>query len=862
MLLAQLLAGLSCLVAAKNLGHNIRGHRAKGMSQQATECEFTYQIVQESTCDQVAMQNAMSLTVFEALNNQNPYIDCSDARNKIWPPVVVCIASQVFQDETGQAFNGTTLAKIALPGENSSNRPDFNGTMPLRRNLTTTTSTSVMSHTPTVSLPTDSSVTPLPTENSPPPACVPSTVCSLEQCGSTITDNCGNGLVCEACAPPPPPPPCNYDGTLGPCRYYADSDLPPNWRGYDVASECSGLTNYARQHYNPGIWDLQWDGRLAAYAYDSAVYSATYKCSHCHTNSGSGTTWGQNLYLGPCSCTDAYFGWVTNEARGDDPFNLDAAAININAYGHINHHIDTANFGLIDECNFTYQIKDNVSTCESVAGYNSVSTKVLQQLNTWLVCGSYIKQDTLVCVPSPPPVSTTTSSGSKDSLISQSVVPTLLPSGNGSDVVIQSTVVSGSASSILPTDAISESVSSSSIVVSAEVPTATNVFTSSTESTSSSLPTQTISGTFLVIGSVSTGDSVTPTQVFTASASSLAQTQTTSSILPSQTETTASEIPSPEATETVADTSSVEVTATSASFPETTEIASSITPTETIADTTAFTESVAPTEEPTTTAPTEDPTSAANSDPSPSPSPSPLPPVCVPTTTTCTENQCGTTITDDCGNPLVCQDCPCKPTTTCSANQCGQTITDNCGNQLTCPACPCVRNTKCSDSQCGTTIWDNCGNQLKCADCPCVPTQCNANQCGQTINDGCGQQIRCEDCPPPSFAQDCINNHNNERARYGLPALQWVDDIANNHAAPVAKNCAITQCWNCHQDSGPGTIFAQNMFLGHGSCSSAMSGWMGSAGHAGNILDGSYHKFGCGAYSTSNAQCIVCDFTW
>ncbi|KAJ3009095.1 UNVERIFIED_CONTAM: hypothetical protein HDU68_002825 [Siphonaria sp. JEL0065] len=121
------LALLTSLATAKNLGRKIYGHYAKGMSKQATECAFTYQIVQPETCQEVATQNAMSYNAFRDLNNKNPYIDCSDSRNQIWPPVVVCIASQVFQAENGQAFNATTMQKITLPGGDSSNKPIFNG---------------------------------------------------------------------------------------------------------------------------------------------------------------------------------------------------------------------------------------------------------------------------------------------------------------------------------------------------------------------------------------------------------------------------------------------------------------------------------------------------------------------------------------------------------------------------------------------------------------------------------------------------------------------------------------------------------------------------------------------------------------
>ncbi|KAJ3235433.1 hypothetical protein HDU81_000440 [Chytriomyces hyalinus] len=115
--------------------------------------------------------------------------------------------------------------------------------------------------------------------------------------------------------------------------------------------------------------------------------------------------------------------------------------------------------------------------------------------------------------------------------------------------------------------------------------------------------------------------------------------------------------------------------------------------------------------------------------------------------------------------------------------------------------------------------------------------------------------------PPSGGAGDCISLHNNARAAAGIAPLTWVDDIAYNHAQPVANDCAASGCWNCHEDSGPGTIYAQNMYVSHDSCASAFQGWMDSPGHRDNILDPSYTKFGCGA-SGYNAKCAVCDYTW
>ncbi|ORY45714.1 hypothetical protein BCR33DRAFT_716348 [Rhizoclosmatium globosum] len=130
-------------------------------------------------------------------------------------------------------------------------------------------------------------------------------------------------------APAPQPETPSQDltcslGNMAGCMILAQTDVPPQVYGQTVEVECLELANYARRHYNPGVFDLKWDPLLAQYAEESAIYAATQGCTHCHTNSGGGTTWGQNLYTSARSCSEAYYGWVTKEAAGQDPYNPDA----------------------------------------------------------------------------------------------------------------------------------------------------------------------------------------------------------------------------------------------------------------------------------------------------------------------------------------------------------------------------------------------------------------------------------------------------------------------------------------------------------------------------------------------------------
>ncbi|ORY45721.1 hypothetical protein BCR33DRAFT_716352 [Rhizoclosmatium globosum] len=301
---AAVLALAASTVSAKNIGAKVRGHWGRGMTNHTASCDHTYQVVEKETCAQIATQLNMLYKDFIAINKGHPYVDCSDSRNNVWPPVV---------DDSGNAFNGTTMAKIILPGAGSSNMPTWNGTMPARKNATT----SIVTKSITTAINATSAVG---VDGITPTA------------DPTAPTTAADALPTTDAAPPPAPPaPVTPPGTGFPCSIYDGScmqrstfDAPPNYRGMDPSIECTALTNYARQLYNPGVWDLVWDNAMVEYAYRAAVFSATYQCSHCHTESGPGYSWGQNLYLSMCSCSDAYFGWVTNEAAGQDPANPDA----------------------------------------------------------------------------------------------------------------------------------------------------------------------------------------------------------------------------------------------------------------------------------------------------------------------------------------------------------------------------------------------------------------------------------------------------------------------------------------------------------------------------------------------------------
>ncbi|KAJ3141350.1 hypothetical protein HK100_007962 [Physocladia obscura] len=297
----------------------------------------------------------MDLPTFNNMNKNLTSFNCTDGTNQLVPPIVVCITKVVFENTTGAAFNGTTGASIPLPGAGSSNRPDGAGGLVIRSSTTTIlirTATATSNHTDATitagngTLSVNVNGTTIADGNS------TTSVITLQTTQEVIVAPSPSPIVIiqttSAPAPSPSPTeppvdsdagglpfyddayeyaPCDADGTLDACKgWYAETDNPPsyyNWTQYTLEVQCLTYINYARQHYNPGVWDLAWDPWLAEYAAYSSAYSAYYGCWDCHTYSGSGYSWGQNLFLDETDCASAYFGWVTNEAAGNDPANPD-----------------------------------------------------------------------------------------------------------------------------------------------------------------------------------------------------------------------------------------------------------------------------------------------------------------------------------------------------------------------------------------------------------------------------------------------------------------------------------------------------------------------------------------------------------
>lgn len=119
-----------------------------------------------------------------------------------------------------------------------------------------------------------------------------------------------------------------------------------------------------------------------------------------------------------------------------------------------------------------------------------------------------------------------------------------------------------------------------------------------------------------------------------------------------------------------------------------------------------------------------------------------------PDTESCAGN-CGKTVKNNCGQPVVCPPCTCVPQ--CSGRTCGD---DGCGGSCgTCPdgqtcnnaegVCVCVPQdiSITCDGNCGQTVPNNCGEPTTCPRCDCKP-RCDGRRCG---DDHCGGV--CGQCP-------------------------------------------------------------------------------------------------------------------
>ncbi|KAJ3377815.1 hypothetical protein HDU84_008185 [Entophlyctis sp. JEL0112] len=130
--------------AAKNLSADVRGHWAVGMTSAASNCTYTYMVDQSATCAAVADAVSMvgcgrlrkmaadlpkkSVKAFNDINANVPGVNCTYGSGKLVAPIVVCVASAVYQDTSGNSYNGTSgdvMSSAAAASNSSSDMPAF-----------------------------------------------------------------------------------------------------------------------------------------------------------------------------------------------------------------------------------------------------------------------------------------------------------------------------------------------------------------------------------------------------------------------------------------------------------------------------------------------------------------------------------------------------------------------------------------------------------------------------------------------------------------------------------------------------------------------------------------------------------------
>ncbi|ORY45715.1 hypothetical protein BCR33DRAFT_784453 [Rhizoclosmatium globosum] len=129
---------------------------------------------------------------------------------------------------------------------------------------------------------------------------------------------------------------CNgsdYSGcsTIAKSDFQDDAAAQAAVSGLSFDDACLVLNNRVRSKY-PNNGQFVYDAGLAAWATVSAAYAGKLGVFNAHSYSGNSYTWGQNLFVGPSTCADAYYGWITEEALtwsdGAGHF-LNAAAITL-----------------------------------------------------------------------------------------------------------------------------------------------------------------------------------------------------------------------------------------------------------------------------------------------------------------------------------------------------------------------------------------------------------------------------------------------------------------------------------------------------------------------------------------------------
>jgi uncharacterized protein YkwD len=97
-----------------------------------------------------------------------------------------------------------------------------------------------------------------------------------------------------------------------------------------------------------------------------------------------------------------------------------------------------------------------------------------------------------------------------------------------------------------------------------------------------------------------------------------------------------------------------------------------------------------------------------------------------------------------------------------------------------------------------------------------------------------------------------VSYTNQERARYGLPALEVDDNLmssAREHAAWMTRFRSMVHTKR---------PVAENIAMGQPHSSDVVRAWMNSAGHRANILNAGHHRIGVAAFRTDSGTIFWC----
>ena len=103
-----------------------------------------------------------------------------------------------------------------------------------------------------------------------------------------------------------------------------------------------------------------------------------------------------------------------------------------------------------------------------------------------------------------------------------------------------------------------------------------------------------------------------------------------------------------------------------------------------------------------------------------------------------------------------------------------------------------------------------------------------------------------------AIEKNIIKYTNEERAKYGLPALEPDKDLvesARQHAIWMTRYRTLQHT---------GRPVAENIAMGYRTSRDVVRGWMNSSGHRANILNRSHRRIGVAAYETESGTIFWC----